>query len=45
MQARGLEVTVLKDATWGLGLEEEEKTLARWARKGRVTTLDRLGGD
>ena len=40
MQARGYPVTVLSDATWGLGLEPEVTTLARWAEKGRVTTLD-----
>lgn len=42
MQARGYFVTALSDATWGLGLEPEAVTLARWARKGRVTTLDEL---
>ena len=42
MQARGYPVTVLSDATWGLGLEPEAKTLARWSEKGRVTTLDEL---
>ncbi len=42
MQARGLHVTALKDATWGLGLETEEVTLARWAQKGRVLTVDEL---
>jgi nicotinamidase-related amidase len=42
MQARGYAVTALSDATWGLGLEPEEVTLARWAEHGRVTTLDRL---
>lgn len=42
MQSRGYRVTVLADATWGLGLEPEETTLARWRRKGTVTTLDRL---
>ena len=36
MQERGLAVTVLSDATWGLGLEPEEETLARWRRGGRV---------
>lgn len=40
MQARGYAVTALSDATWGLGLEAEETTLARWSRKGRVTTLE-----
>lgn len=40
LQARGRNVTALRDATWGLGLEAEEVTLARWARGGRVTTLE-----
>jgi len=39
MQARSYSVTALSDVTWGLGLEPEETTLARWAKKGRVTTL------
>jgi nicotinamidase/pyrazinamidase len=42
MQARGYFVTALSDATWGLGLEPEEVTLSRWAKKGRVTTLSEL---
>ena len=42
MLARDYEVTALSDATWGLGLEPEHVTLARWARKGTVTTLPRL---
>lgn len=37
---RGHHVTALRDATWGLGLEAEDVTLARWARGGRVTTLE-----
>ncbi len=37
---RGYHVTALRDATWGLGLEAEDVTLARWARGGRVTTLE-----
>lgn len=44
MQARGYDVTALTDATWGLGLEPEEATLARWAEKGTVTTFDELAG-
>jgi nicotinamidase-related amidase len=32
-------VTALSDATWGLGLESEADTLARWSAGGRVTTL------
>lgn len=42
MLARGYAVTALSDATWGLGLEPEDVTLARWARGGTVTTLSRL---
>jgi len=42
MQARGYDVTALSDATWGLGLEPEETTLARWSRSGTVTTLAQL---
>jgi nicotinamidase-related amidase len=42
MLARDYAVTALSDATWGLGLEAEEVTLARWARGGTVTTLSRL---
>lgn len=38
--ARGRNVTALRDATWGLGLEAEAVTLARWSRGGRVTTLE-----
>ena len=42
MQARGYAVTALSDATWGLGLEPEAETLARWSEKGRVATLAEL---
>jgi len=42
LQARDYAVTALRDATWGLGLEAEEVTLARWAARGRVLTLDEL---
>lgn len=42
MQARDYDTVALKDATWGLGLEPEEETLARWAKGGRVVTLDEL---
>ena len=45
LQARGLPVTALSDVTWGLGLEPEAGTLARWARHGRVTTLEALVGE
>ena len=43
LQDRGYEVTAVRDATWGLGLEPEEVTLARWAERGRVVTLAELG--
>ncbi len=36
LQARGHRVTAIRDAMWGLGLEAEEDTLARWREKGRV---------
>ena len=42
LQARGHAVTAVRDATWGLGLEPEAETLARWAGKGRVVTLAEL---
>ena len=42
LQARGYEVTAARDATWGLGLEAEEVTLARWAERGRVVTVAEL---
>ena len=42
LQARGYAVTAVRDATWGLGLEAEEDTLARWAGRGRVVTLAEL---
>jgi nicotinamidase-related amidase len=42
MQARGLQVRVVRDAVWGLGLEPEEVTLARWAEKGEILTADQL---
>ena len=44
MIARGIPVTALRDVTWGLGLEAESATLARWAEGGRVCTLAELGG-
>ena len=43
LQARGYDVTAVRDATWGLGLEPEDVTLARWAERGRVVTLAELG--
>ena len=36
LQARGHRVTAIRDAMWGLGLEAEEDTLARWRGRGRV---------
>ena len=43
LQARGYEVTAVRDATWGLGLEPEAETLARWVGRGRVVALAELG--
>ena len=43
LQVRGYAVTAVRDATWGLGLEPEAETLARWAGRGRVVTLAELG--
>ncbi len=43
LQARGYAVTAVRDATWGLGIEPEAETLARWAGRGRVVTLAELG--
>lgn len=45
LQARGYPTVAVSDATWGLGLEPEEETLARWARGGRVVRLDELLGE
>lgn len=42
MHERGYRTVAMSDATWGLGLEAETHTLARWARGGRVLTLDEL---
>ncbi len=44
MQERGYRVTAVRDATWGLGLEDEEVTLGRWASRGSVVTLSELTG-
>ncbi len=44
LQARGYDVIALSDATWGLGLEPELETLTRWAKRGRVVTLEELRG-
>lgn len=42
LQERGYAVTAVRDATWGLGLEAEAATLARWAGRGRVVALAEL---
>ena len=42
LQARDYAVTALQDATWGLGIESEDQTLARWAAKGRVISVEEL---
>jgi len=46
MLDRGKQVWVVEDATWGLGLEDKEQLLARWAARGarRVRTDDILSG-
>ena len=44
LQARGHRVVALRDAMWGLGLEKEEDTLARWRGKGRVIEVADLPG-
>ena len=44
LQDRGYEVAAVRDATWGLGLEAEDATLARWAERGRVVTVAELVG-
>ncbi len=41
---RSYPVFALRDATWGLGLEPEETTLARWAERGSVITTHELDG-
>ena len=45
LQARGHRVTAIRDAMWGLGLEAEEDTLARWREKGRVIEVADLPRD
>ena len=45
LQARGHQVTAIRDAMWGLGLEAEEDTLARWGRKGRIIEVADLRRD
>ncbi len=40
---RGYRVTAVRDATWGLGLEEEAATLGRWGERGRVVGAGGLG--
>jgi nicotinamidase-related amidase len=39
--ARGCLVTLVTDATWGLGLEAEADSLARWARDGAALITTR----
>jgi len=45
LQHRGYRTTALRDATWGLGLEDEQTTLDRWESGGRVITVDELSGE
>lgn len=45
LQACGHRVVALRDAMWGLGLEKEEDTLARWGRRGRVIDVADLPRD
>jgi nicotinamidase-related amidase len=43
-QQRGYRVQVLRDAMYGLGLEPEDETLARWQERGaQVMTVEELG--
>jgi nicotinamidase-related amidase len=42
MRARGYHTVAVRDATWGLGLEAEAETLARWGEGGEVVTLSEL---
>ncbi len=42
MRERGYSTVAVRDATWGLGLEDEAATLERWARGGRVVALEEL---
>ncbi|MEE8487112.1 MAG: isochorismatase family protein [Gemmatimonadota bacterium] len=39
LQARGFQTIAISDATWGLGLESESDTLARWRVGGMVMTV------
>lgn len=45
MQERGYRTVAIADATWGLGLEDEAATLARWSEGGRVVRTDELVED
>ncbi|HEX8243653.1 MAG TPA: cysteine hydrolase family protein [Longimicrobium sp.] len=38
---RGYPVTLVIDATWGLGLEDEAESLARWTRQGAALVTTR----
>lgn len=42
MQERGYAVTVIPEATWGLGLEAAEDAYHRWAAQGKVVSLREL---
>jgi nicotinamidase/pyrazinamidase len=42
MRSRGYHTVAVRDATWGLGLETEAETLARWEEGGEVVTLAEL---
>ncbi|HSU17332.1 MAG TPA: cysteine hydrolase family protein [Longimicrobium sp.] len=41
LEPRGYPVTVITDATWGLGLEPEAESLARWAGQGAALITTR----
>jgi nicotinamidase-related amidase len=45
MRERGYRTVAVRDATWGLGLENEAATLERWAQGGRVVALEELRGE
>jgi hypothetical protein len=38
---RGIPVTLVTDATWGLGLESEAESLARWMKDGAALVTTR----
>jgi nicotinamidase-related amidase len=41
LEPRGYPVTVITDATWGLGLETEAESLARWTGQGAALITTR----